>query len=263
MLLAIDVGNTNIVFALYDGEAQKKLWRCTTESGRTADEYASWLYPLFNQSGYDFQQIERIIISSVVPEANNHLSRLGRETFGCVPLVLDQHMIDMVIDVDKPQEVGADRLVNALAVQLEYNVPAIVIDFGTATTFDVINGNGHYMGGVIAPGVNLSVEALYQAAAKLPRINVDPPKNVIGRDTVSAMQSGVYWAYIAMIEGMVERIKNEMGCDAPLVLATGGLAQLFEQGCSVIDKVDQELTLKGLVYIDRNHVQSLNEKNAA
>ncbi|MCI5059707.1 MAG: type III pantothenate kinase [Alphaproteobacteria bacterium] len=260
MLLTIDIGNTNIVFALYEGGTQKQVWRCQTESSRTSDEYISWLYPLFDQAGYKFDQIERAIISSVVPDANYHLKQLCRNAFKCEARLVTRDMIDLVVDMNKPEEVGADRLVNSLAVKIHYKTPAIIIDFGTATTFDVIDAQGHYVGGVIAPGVNLSVEALHQAAAKLPRVGVEKPVCVIGKDTVSAMQSGVYWGYIAMIEGMVERIRNEMEEKKCLVLATGGLASLFVQGTDVIDEVDSDLTLKGLVYIDQ---QQNPQKKAA
>ena len=165
---------------------------------------------------------------------------------------------DLVIKLSKPEEVGADRIVNAVAVKTHYKFPAVVVDFGTATTFDVVDAEGAYCGGVIAPGVNLSMSALHQAAAKLPRINIKKPNNVIGKETVEAMQSGIYWGYVSMIEGLVARISKEMGVK-PYVIATGGLASLFAQGTSVIEKIDEDLTLKGLIAIH----QQLKESKAA
>jgi len=248
MLLAIDAGNTNIVFAVYDGEKQKHVWRCQTNSGRTADEYGAWLFQLFTQENIQFAQITDAVLCSVVPDANFHLVQLCRKMFRCEPLVVSHETVDLKISLDKPAEVGADRLVNAVAVLAFYKAPAVVIDFGTATTFDVVDASGAYLGGVIAPGVNLSMSALHQAAAKLPKIGIKKTQSVIGTDTVSAMQSGVYWGYVSMIEGMLRRIETELGVK-PLVLATGGLADLFGDTVPVIEKVDKDLTLKGLLHI--------------
>jgi type III pantothenate kinase len=252
MLLAIDAGNTNTVFALYDGKEVVHVWRCKTDAVRTADEYASWLYSLFTMNGFSFRQIKDAIISSVVPDANFNLRRLCDRNFGCIPTFVKDKMdsLDLKIKLAKPEEVGADRIVNAIAVRSFYKYPAIVVDFGTATTFDVVDAEGAYCGGVIAPGVNLSMGALHQAAAKLPRVSISKPDFVIGRDTISAMQSGIYWGYIGMIEGTISRISAEMKCD-PYVIATGGLSTLFARGTDVLRIIDEELTLKGLIAIYR------------
>lgn len=248
MLLTIDAGNTNVVFAVYDGEAQRHMWRCKTDAGRTADEYAAWLYQLFTLEGLSFESISDAVICSVVPGANFHLEQLCRKTFNCDPVQVSHETVRLKINLDQPAEIGADRLVNAVAVLHDYNPPAVVIDFGTATTFDVIDGEGAYCGGVIAPGVNLSMEALHMAAAKLPKVNIEKTEKVIGTNTVSAMQSGIYWGYVGMIEGVLRRIEGEMGV-APAVIATGGLAGLFADTVPAIQKVDKNLTLRGLLYI--------------
>lgn len=248
MLLAIDAGNTNVVFAVYDGDEQRHSWRCKTDSGRTADEYAAWLFQLFTQEQIDFSQITDAVLCSVVPAANFHLTQLCQNTFECSPLIVSHETVALKINLDKPAEIGADRLVNAIAVLHDYSAPAVVIDFGTATTFDVINAEGAYMGGVIAPGVNLSMEALHMAAAKLPKVDIKKTQSVIGSDTVSAMQSGVYWGYVGMIEGTLQRIEQELGAK-PAVIATGGLAGFFADTVTAIEKVDKDLTLRGLLHI--------------
>lgn len=257
MLLAIDAGNTNIVFAVYDGQAQKCVWRIRTVSGRTEDEYAAWLYPLFTAADLSFDQVGRAIISSVVPDENRALRELCRKVFDCKAVIIGTDIKDLGITVklNQPDEVGADRLVNAVAVLEHYQSPAIVIDFGTATTFDVIDEAGAYRGGVIAPGVNLSMKALHDAAAKLPKVSIKQPLSVIGADTVSAIQSGLYYGYISMIEGLITRMSEEME-QKPFVLATGGLAQLFADGLPLIDRVDEDLTLKGLVHIHKTKVKA-------
>lgn len=259
MLIAIDAGNTNIVFAVWDGETFARSWRCKTEGGRTADEYAAWLYQLFETAGLSFSDIGAAIISSVVPDANYNLRALCETSFHCRAMLVgsDPLTLGLEIKTDKPEEVGADRLVNAVAVAAHYQTPAIVVDFGTATTFDVIDENGAYLGGAIAPGVNLSLEALHSAAAKLPKISIQKPGNVIGQDTVSAMQSGIYWGYIGLIEGMVKRLSEEIGQEV-FVIATGGLAALFAKGTKAIRATDENLTLKGLV-----HIYSQNTKAEA
>ncbi len=248
MLLAIDAGNTNIVFAVYDGETQRHVWRCQTNSGRTADEYSAWLRQLFAQDELGFGTITDTILCSVVPDANFHLVQLCRKTFGCDPYIVSHETVMLDIRLDKPSEIGADRLVNAVAVAQRYSMPAVVIDFGTATTFDVIDSRGAYLGGVIAPGVNLSMEALHMAAAKLPKVDIRKTQSVIGTDTVSAMQSGIYWGYVGMIEGTLARIAAELD-GKPAVIATGGLADLFADTVPAIDTVDKDLTLRGLLHI--------------
>jgi type III pantothenate kinase len=254
MLLAIDAGNTNVVFAVYNGNEAAHIWRCQTNSGRTADEYAAWLYQLFSRVGMSFDQIDDAIISSVVPDANFHLTSLCRQNFNCDPICVSNQSADLKIKLDKPSEVGADRIVNAIAVQTAYQKPAIVIDFGTATTFDIIDAEGAYCGGAIAPGVNLSMSALHQAAAKLPKIAIQKTDSAIGHDTVSAMQAGVYWGYVGLVEGILKRTTAEMGLDF-YVIATGGLSSLFAEAIPDIDMVDKDLTLRGLLHIYNQHKQ--------
>lgn len=251
MLLAIDVGNTNTVFAVYNGEECLELWRCQTTGSRSADEYAAFLNELFQLANVQWTDIGDVIISSVVPGANFHLTGFCEKYIKTTPILVDSDMVNIEIDMDQPEEVGADRLVNAAAVIAEYQSPAVVIDFGTATTFDVIDADGRYSGGVIAPGVNLSIEALHQAAAKLPSVSVAKPKNAIGKTTIEAMQSGIYWGYIGMIEGILSKIIEETGV-TPFVLATGGLAPLYSESTDMIDGVDDALTLKGLSSIYQN-----------
>ena len=258
MLLTIDVGNTNTVFAVYKERELIGSWRCQTVSARSADEYAAFLKELFLLSGLQFTHMQDVIIGSVVPEANFHLIAFCRKYTKLEPVFVTNEIVGLDIDLDNPAEIGADRLVNAVAVLAHHQVPAIVIDFGTATTFDVIDEKGRYCGGVIAPGINLSVEALHQASAKLPRVNVQKPKAAIGKNTIEAMQSGMYWGYISLIEGLVEKISQELG-EKPFVLATGGLAALYAQTTDVIQQVDDELTLKGLLEI---HLKSQKRKAA-
>jgi type III pantothenate kinase len=246
MLLAVDAGNTNVVFAVHDGTEWRGRWRIATRSDRTSDEYAVWLMALFQHCGLKPGEIDRCVIGTVVPAALYNLRRLSREWFNVEPLIA-RAAVDwgFEIRVDRPQEVGADRLLNALASQYHYKGPLIVIDFGTATTFDVVDADGAYLGGVIAPGINLSIEALHKAAARLPRIGIGRPQAVIGRDTVAAMQSGIYWGYVGMIEGIVGRIQAEHEAHLKVV-ATGGLAPLFAEGTTVIEKIDPDITLEGL-----------------
>lgn len=254
MLLAVDAGNTNIVFAVYgrEGDAPLHVWRSRTDSSRTADEYAARLAQMFALHGLDRAQVRHAMISSVVPDANAHLRLLCRSLFRVEAVFVGQKGLEtgVVIDLPHPEQMGADRIVNAVAMLADYPCPALVIDFGTATTFDVINEKGHFSGGVIAPGPNLSMVALHQAAAQLPKVSVSKPPAVIGTDTVSAMQSGIYWGYVSLIEGMVRRISAELG-QKPFVLATGGLAGLFAGDTDCIDKIDPDLTLRGLLYLHR------------
>jgi type III pantothenate kinase len=246
MLLVVDAGNTNIVFAVHDGNQWRGTWRTRTASDRTSDEYAVWLLALLQHAGLKPVDISTAVIGTVVPAALYHLRRLCRDWFHVEPLVA-RSTLDwgFEIRVDRPAEVGADRLLNALAGHRRFGGPLIVIDFGTATTFDVVDKDGAYVGGVICPGINLSIEALHQAAAQLPRIGIARPQAVIGRSTVPAMQSGVYWGYVGMIEGLVARIKTEFGA-AMRVIATGGLAPLFSEGTLVIEQIEPDLTLEGL-----------------
>jgi type III pantothenate kinase len=246
VLLVIDAGNTNVVAAVHDGAEWRGIWRIATEPDRTSDEYAVWLLALLGYARLKPADIEATVIGTVVPAALYHLRRLCRDWFATEPLVA-RAALDwgFSIRVENPEEVGADRLLNALAAHQLYGGPMVVIDFGTATTFDVVGADGAYHGGVIAPGINLSVEALHRAAARLPRIGIGRPQSVIGRGTVAAMRSGIYWGYVGLVEGLVSRIRAEFG--APLkILATGGLAPLFSEGTKLIETVDLELTLHGL-----------------
>jgi type III pantothenate kinase len=247
MLLAIDAGNTNFVFAVFDGETLKGAWRASTDTKRTADEYAVWLTQLMGLQGLALADVTACIIASVVPEAVFNLVSLSKRYFNTEPRLVGDPQVDLGIGIKlpHPEEVGADRLVNAVAAKSKIDPPFIVVDFGTATTFDLVDGDGDYAGGVIAPGINLSLQALYMAAAKLPRIAIKRPVKVIGTGTVSAMQSGIFWGYIGLIEGLVNRMRAEYG--APMqVLATGGLAPLFAGATRAIDLVDTDLTLEGL-----------------
>ena len=252
MLLAIDCGNTNTVFAVCDGEDMRGEWRIVTDGRRTADEYAVWLTQLLALHGLKREDITGAVIATVVPDALFNLQALCRRYFKTDPLIVGDGGIKLGVKVllDNPDEIGADRLVNAVSAHARYPGDLILIDFGTATTFDVVNGNGDYVGGVIAPGINLSLEALHMAAAKLPRIGVKRPPSVIGKATVPAMQSGVYWGYISLIEGLVSRIAGEIG-RKPTVIATGGLAPLFADATKVIDHLDPYLTVRGLMAVWR------------
>ena len=252
MLLAIDAGNTNVVFALFDGEKLRGAWRAATDPKRTADEYAVWLTQLMSVTGVRPADVSGAIIASVVPAARHALTSLCRRHFRVEPLEVGAPEVDLGIDVeiDRPEEVGEDRLVNARAAYDRYGGPLIIVDFGTATTFDVIGDRGAYEGGIIAPGINLSVEALYQAAAQLPRSPVERPGSVIGKATVPAMKSGVYWGYVGLIEGLIARVRAERGGNLR-VIATGGLAPLFAEATDAIDRVDPDLTLHGLLAIYR------------
>ncbi|MSP79642.1 MAG: type III pantothenate kinase [Rhodospirillales bacterium] len=253
MILAIDCGNTNTVFAVFGDTGERRGdWRSATDPNRTADEFGLWLMQLMRLAGIEPAEIRGAIVASVVPAALFGLKTLCRKYFNCDAMIVGEAGVDLGIKnlVDHPEEVGADRLVNAVAARETYRGPVIVVDFGTATTFDVIDGDGNYRGGVIAPGVNLSAEALHMAAAKLPRVAIDRPDRVIGTGTVTAMKSGLYWGYVAMIEGLVERIKKEFGADMN-VIATGGLAPLFADATACIKGADLDLTLRGLYSVYR------------
>jgi type III pantothenate kinase len=248
MLLAIDSGNTNVVCAVYAGDELRGSWRAATNPNRTADEYAVWLIQLMAMSGLAPTDIDATIIGSVVPEATFNLVRLCQRYFASEPLMVGRPdcFLGIGIDVDMPKEqVGADRVANAVAAQDRYEPPLIVLDFGTATTFDVVDRSGNYCGGVIAPGINLSLRALDMAAAQLPRIGIRRTPTIVGRSTVPAMQSGVFWGYVGLIEGLIQRIRAERG-EAMEVIATGGLASLLAGATEAINYVNPDLTLWGL-----------------
>ncbi|MCR9175774.1 MAG: type III pantothenate kinase [Alphaproteobacteria bacterium] len=271
MLLVIDCGNTNTVFAVYEDQSGAALgvWRTATAPGRTADEYAVWLIQLLALNEIDRKQIGSIVLATVVPATLFNLKTLCRKHFRIDPVVVGAPGVELGLEVrlDRPEEVGADRLVNAIAAHKIYGGPLIVVDFGTATTFDVVESDGGYAGGIIAPGINLSLDALYMAAAQLPKIAIQPPEKrlgdnstmpVIGKNTRQAMHSGIFWGYVSMIEGLVARIRAETG--SPMtVIGTGGLAALFSDWTSAIDVVDDDLTLAGLRYVHQMNALS-NEK---
>lgn len=256
MLIAIDNGNTNVKFALVNdaGEIVQR-WSIATDPKRTADEYAVWLNQLLEMEGYARADVEAVIIATVVPRALHNLQVLSQKYFGTDPLIAGRAPVEwgIALKVDEPRALGADRAVNAIAAQALEAGNKIVISFGTATTFDHIGPDGAYMGGSIATGVSLSLDALYNAAAMLPRIAIEPPpgSSVIGRDTVGQMQIGIYWGYVSMIEGMIGRMKAEIGGDVK-VIATGGLAPLFQQHAHLFDRVEPELTLRGLALLYAN-----------
>jgi type III pantothenate kinase len=249
MLLAIDCGNTNTVFSIWDGTRFLATWRTSTEHQRTADQYYVWLSTLMQLHKLDVA-ITEVIISSTVPRVVFNLRVLCNRYFDCRPLVVGRAECLLPVNprVDQGTTVGPDRLVNTAGAFDRYGGDLIVVDFGTATTFDVVAADGAYIGGVIAPGVNLSLEALHSSAAALPHVDVTRPQVVIGTNTVACMQSGIYWGYIGLIDGIVRQIRAER--DLPMrVIATGGLAPLFDQGFSLFDSVDDDLTMHGLTVI--------------
>ena len=249
MLLAIDAGNTNIVFALVEDGQIRARWRIATEARRTADEYAVWLNQLLELEGYSRDAVTSVIIGTVVPRALHNLEVLAGKYFKVEPLIAGEGAAvwPIDLDVDEPHNVGADRALNAIAAHARHEGDLIVIDFGTATTFDVVDYTGAYKGGIIAPGINLSLDALVSAAAKLPRIAIAAPKesSVVGRTTENQMLAGIYWGYVAMLEGLVARLKAEIGRPVT-VIATGGLANLFDKHSDVFDTIEPDLTIQGL-----------------
>jgi type III pantothenate kinase len=251
LLLAIDQGNTNTVFAVFDDDRLLGQWRISTRTDRTGDEYAVWLHQLMALDGVDSGRVAEAVISSVVPQALFDIRTLCRKHFHCEPVVVGHGAKPGIpLRVDAPAEVGADRVVNAVGAFMRFGGPLIVIDFGTATTFDVVDGDGGFCGGVFAPGINLALDAMHRISARLPRISVDRPARVIGTNTVACMQSGVYWGYVSLIEGVVGRMKAEFG--KPMqVVATGGLAPLFNAATAAIDAFDPDITVRGLCEVWR------------
>lgn len=252
MLLAADVGNTNVVFALFDGRTIKARWRIATDPRRTGDQYAVWLLQLLQIEGYTRDDVKQIIIGSVVPRAIHNLTVLSEKYFGISPLIAGEGTAawGFEVDVEQPNSLGADRALNTIAAHAKYPGDKIVVDFGTATTFDAVDFTGAYKGGIIAPGINLSLDALVGNTAKLPRIAIRSPEsdNVIGRNTEDQMLIGVFWGYIAMMEGLIERMRQQIGRPAQ-VIATGGLAILFDQHTRMFSAVDPDLTLDGLALL--------------
>ena len=252
MLLAIDAGNTNLVFALVEDGVIRARWRIATDPRRTADQYAVWLHQLLELEGYSRDSVDAVIIGTVVPRALHNLEVLAGKYFGVAPLVAGQAPASwgVELDVAEPGSVGADRVLNTIAAHAIHEGDLIVVDFGTATTFDVVDFSGAYKGGIIAPGINLSLDALVSAAARLPRIAIEAPAgtSVVGRTTEDQMHIGIYWGYVSMIEGLVSRIRAEIGRPVK-VISTGGLATLFDQHMEVFDAIEPDLTIQGLALL--------------
>ena len=256
MIFVLDVGNTNTVLGVYDEDILKYHWRIETNRHKTEDEYGMVIKSLLQHESLSFDQFDGIIISSVVPPIMFALERMCKKYFGIKPLIVGPGIkTGLNIKYENPREVGADRIVNAVAGIQEYGSPLIIVDFGTATTYCYINEDKQYRGGAIAPGINISTEALYSKAAKLPRIEISRPEGIIGKNTVSAMQAGILYGYVGQVEGIVNRIKAQSNLE-PTVIATGGLATLIANESTVIDVVEPFLTLKGLQLIyKRNREQ--------
>lgn len=252
MLLAIDTGNTNTLFAIHDGQGWAVEWRIATDPTRTADEYAVWFHQLLSMQKLGFSDITDCVISTVVPQSLFNVRNLARRHLKIDPIIVGENDVDIGIGVriDNPEQVGADRLVTTLGAIQRYKGNLIIIDSGTATTFDVVSEDHFFEGGIIAPGINLSVKALHEAAAQLPRIEIKKPDRVVGKNTVQAMQTGIFWGYIGLIDGLVERIKQEDGRDFT-VIGTGGVASLFAGASATIDHYDSQLTIDGLYEIWR------------
>lgn len=253
MLLVIDVGNTNTVLGIYEGEVLRDHWRIETAKGRTSDEYGILILNLLQFAGFEPSRIEGVIMASVVPSL-----MLSMETM-CTRYLRHSQMVvgpgirtGMPILTDNPKEVGADRIVNAVAAFEKHQQGCVVVDFGTATTFDCVSRKGEYLGGAISPGFHISAEALFQRTSKLPRVEITRPKKAIGKNTIASMQSGIFYGYVGLVDETVRRISEELGIK-PIVVSTGGLARLFEGICTTIDEVDEFLTLRGLrILYDRN-----------
>jgi len=246
MLLVIDVGNTNTSLGVYEESALIAHWRLTTARNRTVDEYGVHARNLFELAGLDFKAIDAIAIASVVPPLNYTLKQMAEVYFHLTPLFVD-HTTEIGLRVlyEPPSDVGADRLVDAVAAREKYGAPCIIVDFGTATTFNAINKAGEYLGGVITPGIMISADALFERTAKLPRVDIKRPTTVIGSSTVAAMQSGLYYGYVGLVDGVLRKMVTELG-GSPRVIATGGLASLIATGSELIELVDDTLTLEGL-----------------
>jgi type III pantothenate kinase len=254
MLLAIDVGNTNSKFAVFDGDKLVSQYRLRTEAKRTADEYAAWVTQLMHLQGFEPRTITGAIVASVVPSVNPNLRRLCQTYFGTELLIVGEPDCNLGIKVliDRPQDAGADRLVGVIAGYKKYGGPLITVDFGSATTFDMADKDGNFIGGVLAPGVELTIESFYLMTARLPRIRVERPEKVIGKATVPAMQSGIFWGYVGLIESLIKRIRAEYG-EPMKVVATGGLADVFKDEIGLFDAIEPDLMSLGLLEIWRRN----------
>lgn len=250
MIFVLDVGNTNTVLGVFDNDRLTYQWRIATDRHKTEDEFAMLIKSLFEDENLTFSQIKGVIISSVVPPIMYALERMSHKYFKREPLIIGSESVDagLAMSYPNPNEIGADRIVNAVGAIKEYGAPLVIIDFGTATTYCYVNEDEQYVGGAIAPGVNISTEALYAKAAKLPRIELRAPNHVVGNTTIEAMQSGIFYGYVGQVDEVVTRMKNQAS-STPTVIATGGLASLFEEESKTITKVDPFLTLKGLYEI--------------
>jgi type III pantothenate kinase len=255
MLLVIDTGNTNTTLGVFDGDRLVTHWRLTTARARTVDEYGVYARNLFEFAGIDFKAITAVVIASVVPPLNYTLKRMSEVYFNLMPLMID-HTTDMGLEIlyNPPSDVGADRLVDAVAAIHKYGAPCIVVDFGTATTFNAIDAEGRYLGGVITPGISISSEALFQRAARLPPVEIKRPQSVIGSSTVGSMQSGLYYGFVGLVDGILRRMLEELG-PSTRVVATGGLASLIVTGSELINTVDSTLTLEGLRLVYERQVK--------
>ena len=258
MLLVIDVGNTNTVLGVYDGERLVAHWRLTTERSRTIDEYGIQFRNLVLLAGIEASSIDAVVISSVVPPLNYTLDKVSTIYLGHTPMFIDDTVdMDMAIRYVPTSDVGADRIVNSVAAISRYGAPCIVVDFGTATTFDAISAAREYLGGVITPGITISSEALFQRASRLSRVEIKRPDRVIGQTTTGSIQSGLYYGYIGLVDGILKRMIAELG-DRPRIIATGGLARLIGRGSKYIEKIDDNLTLEGLRLIyERNRAKEV------
>lgn len=260
MLMAIDVGNTNTVFAIHDGTKWVAQWRSHTDSTRTADDYAVWLSQMCRMEGIPFGEIDGCVISTVVPQAQFNFRNLARRYLNAEPMFIGSSEVDLGVEVRiaRPEQAGADRIVNAVGAHAAYDGALIVVDSGTATTFDVVAADGGFEGGIISPGINLSLKALHDAAASLPRIAIQKPPRVIGQDTVSAMQSGIFLGYVDLIDGLIRRIKAEYS--QPMrVVGTGGVASLYEGHSQEIDIYDPDVTIRGLLEVYRRNTSVPND----
>ncbi|HZJ56982.1 MAG TPA: type III pantothenate kinase [Clostridia bacterium] len=254
MILVIDIGNTNVVLGVYDGQDLVTSWRLTTDRDKTGDELGILVLDLFRYSRISEDDISGIIISSVVPTLMDALELMCKKYFDIEPLVIGPGIkTGMNIRIDDPKEVGADRIVNAIAAYETYRSPLVIIDFGTATTFCAVSAQGEYLGGCISTGIKISTEALFQYAAKLPRIELIKPTNIIGKNTVESMQAGIVYGYIGQVDYIVRRMKRELNAPNVKVIATGGLATLIARDSETVDEIDENLTLRGLKIIyERN-----------